>query len=177
MLFARSLLALAALAALQFAPGAPPKVGFIAHGPVGMKIEGASGQLALGGDADTLSLSLPVATLQTGIELRDKHMLVMLQSETYPTATLSVKRALIPHVPGDSSADIPAALTLHGQTRPVVIHCHLRQAEALDITATFALELTDYGIEPPSYLGVKVKPSVELSASVRLQDAAADIAK
>jgi len=30
--------------------------------------------------------------------------------------------------------------------------------------------MTAYGIAPPSYLGVKVKPEVELSASLRLDD-------
>ena len=66
-------------------------------------------------------------------------------------------------------SDAPATLTLHGQSRPVSVHY-----DAKDDGATFAthgalrVNMNDYGITVPVYLGVTVKPDVDVSASFRV---------
>jgi polyisoprenoid-binding protein YceI len=159
-------------APLQLSAGDPPTVSFVSHGPLGMKIEGASHTVTVIEEKESVLFTLPLATLQTGIELRDKHMHEALESEAFPLATLRVQRSALPALAADTEVqiDLPAELSLHGQTKPIVLHAKLRRAGALEAHAEWQLDLTAFGIKPPSYLGVKVKPEVEVAVSLRLTD-------
>ena len=61
--------------------------------------------------------------------------------------------------------DVPATVNLHGQTRPVTVHYEAkRDGAALIAHGKFHINMTDFGITVPSYLGVTVKPDVDVSA-------------
>ena len=147
-------------------------VSFQASGPAGMKIEGTTSDLTLADKGDSVVITVPLANLNTGISLRDKHMKEKyLEVPKYPSATLDVARtALKVPAAGDKvEIDVPGTVNLHGQTRPVTVHYEARRdGTALVAHGKFHINMTDFGITIPSYLGVTVKPDVDVSADFRV---------
>jgi polyisoprenoid-binding protein YceI len=159
--FGSSVAALGALASPSVA-----HVTFAAAGPAGMKIEGTTTDLAVSDDGATLSVDVPLANVSTGIALRDHHM-----REKYlevPSATLQVARSALklPAAGGGVEVDVPATLRLHGQSHPVTVHYEARSDSAgFSARGRFRVNMNDYGITVPSYLGVTVKPDVDVVAT------------
>ena len=68
-----------------------PAAGFHGRGPGGFGVDGKTHQLRIEDDGTTLKITVPLAGLQTGIGLRDKHMREKyLQVDKYPDAVLEV---------------------------------------------------------------------------------------
>ena len=144
----------ACIAVLLLAAAEPtvtrPEVLFVAHGSLGMRIEGKTPDLS-----------------ETGIELRDRHMREeVLEVERFPVARLRVARVRLPD--GDASGTAPAELTVHGQTHPVNVAFRVKPRSGYDVTASFRMDLREYGMKPPTYLGIAVKPDVDVSADFHL---------
>ena len=159
------------LAALVVAAAQPkisrPEVVFTAHGSLGMRVEGKTPQLSVTRNGDVLEFAVQLATLQTGIELRDRHMRdEVLEVQRFPVATLRVPNA--PLATASTSGTTRAELTVHGQTHPMEVSFQVAQRGGYDVTATFRMDLRDYGLTAPVYLGVKVKPEVDVSADFHL---------
>jgi polyisoprenoid-binding protein YceI len=72
----------------------------------------------------------------------------------------------LPPAGGSIEVDAPGTLTLHGKTRPVTVHYDAK-ADATGFAAhgKFRVNMGEYGITVPTYLGVTVKPEVDVSAS------------
>jgi len=153
-----------AVAALAARPGA--RVSFSASGPAGMKINGTTSDLSTSDDGQTVIVTVPLAHLATGIELRDKHMREKyLEVQTYPTASLSVPRSAVafPAVGATQTADLHGTVTLHGQTRPLTFHYSAtNDGGVYRVDATVHIDMRDFGIVVPSYLGITVKPDVDV---------------
>src|SRR5678815_69343 len=82
------LLALPLLAAPARVTG-EPSAGFHGRGPGGFSLDGKTNQLRIEDDGTTLRVTVPLASLQTGIGLRDKHMREKyLEVQKYPDAVL-----------------------------------------------------------------------------------------
>jgi len=144
-----------------------PEVVFTAHGSLGMRVEGKTPQLSVTRNGDVLEFAVQLATLQTGIELRDRHMRdEVLEVQRFPVATLRVPNA--PLATASTSGTTRAELTVHGQTHPMEVSFQVAQRGGYDVTATFRMDLRDYGMTAPVYLGVKVKPEVDVSADFHL---------
>lgn len=169
-LAACALLSDAALGALSAPSGA--KVGFQASGPAGMKIEGTTSDLNVTDDGTTLTIDVPLANLSTGIALRDHHMREKyLEVGKFPSATLQVARAALkmPAQGAGVELDVPGALQLHGQKRTVTVHYDAKgDGSGLAAHGRFRVNMNDYGITVPTYLGVTVKPDVDVVATFRL---------
>jgi polyisoprenoid-binding protein YceI len=163
-------LALVALvcAALPSAAAAPlrltqSEVTFLAHGSLGMRVEGKTGDLSAVEAPEGLEFQVQLATLHTGIDLRDRHMREeYLQVQQYPTARLRIPRSSVPK-PGPSDGTVKGELTLHGRTHPVDVLYHLKAASGYDVAASMQVDMRDFGIPEPKYMGVSVKPQVEIS--------------
>jgi polyisoprenoid-binding protein YceI len=144
-------------------------VSFRAAGPAGMKIEGTTPDLTVGDDGANVVITVPLANLSTGIGLRDHHMREKyLEVQKYPVATLTIARAALKFPRGGEQAvaDVPGTVQIHGQTRPVSVHYEAKgQGAAFDARGGFHLNMNDFGITVPVYLGVTVKPDVDVSAS------------
>ncbi|HEX4449024.1 MAG TPA: YceI family protein [Polyangiaceae bacterium] len=144
-------------------------VSFQASGPAGMKIEGTTSEMSVVDDGANVVVTVPLANLSTGIGLRDHHMKEKyLEVPKYPAATLTLARGVLkfPATGGEASGDVPATVTLHGQSKPVTVHYDAKGAgPGLDAHGTFRVNMNDFGISIPSYLGVTVKPDVDVSAS------------
>jgi polyisoprenoid-binding protein YceI len=158
-----------AIAHAALSSAADSHVSFQAAGPAGMKIEGTTPDLTVVDDGVNLVITVPLANLSTGIGLRDHHMKEKyLEVQKYPVATLTIARGSlkVPHGGEQTAADVPATVQIHGQTRPVSVHYEAKgQDAACEARGAFRVNMNDFGIAVPVYLGVTVKPDVDISAS------------
>jgi polyisoprenoid-binding protein YceI len=165
-------LALSPLARAALSGATDSHVSFQASGPAGMTIEGTTSDLNLEDKGDNIVLTVPLANLNTGISLRDRHMKEKyLEVPKYPSATLMVARSALKLPPtGDKvEADAPSSVSIHGQTRSVVVHYEAKKDGASFFAkGKFHINMRDFGIAVPSYLGVTVKPDVDVSANFRI---------
>src|SRR5215472_13064147 len=70
--------------------------GFHGRGPGGFSVDGKTNQLRVEDDGTTLKVTVPLASLQTGIGLRDRHMREKyLQVDKFPDAVLQVPWASV----------------------------------------------------------------------------------
>jgi hypothetical protein len=149
------------------------EVSFTALGPAGMKIVGTENEVKVFDNGPAVVVSVPLAKLQTGISIRDQHMRKYLQTEQYPMGELEVNRASIkiPR-PGESvTADAVGTMRLHGKTKPTPFHYTVsRDGTHLKVTGTTHVNMSDFGITVPSYLGITVKPDVEVATRFEVVD-------
>jgi polyisoprenoid-binding protein YceI len=155
--------------------GERTSVTILARGPAGLRIEGKGSEVSVEEDASTLLFSVPLAPLETGISLRDRHLREILEAEKYPSATLRVSRSALrfpgKHDPAEGTAD--AELTLHGQSRPVKVHyrAELGTGDITRVRGSFQLDMRDFDITAPSYLGITLAPKVEVRVEVAVKGA------
>lgn len=171
----RSLLLALILSAPAFAGWASAgdaTVSFNAVGPAGFKIDGKGDKLELTNDGTTLTVSVPLDSLDTGIDMRNRHMLEDLEAQKHPTVTLTVPlAALKAPAPGETaSAEARGTFGLHGQTKELPFTYKAScGAETCDIEASASLNVKDFGVKIRSYLGITVKPDVKIGAKFRLK--------
>jgi len=142
-------------------------VTFNAAGPAGMKITGTTSDLRVADDGQNIAITVALGQLTTGIDLRDRHMREKyLEVPTYPTALLTVARSAltIPAAGAPVDANVSATMTLHGKSQPVSVHYTAsRDGTTLHITGTTHIKMGDFNITAPTYLGLTVKPDVDVA--------------
>jgi polyisoprenoid-binding protein YceI len=147
-------------------------VAFQAAGPAGLKIEGTTSDLKVAEEGPNVTISVPLANLTTGIALRDRHMRdKYLEVPKYPEGTLTIARSALkfPANGEKAAGDASGMLKLHGQTKAVSVHYDAKaEGGAFAVQGRFHINMTDFGINVPIYLGVTVKPDVDVSASFRV---------
>jgi hypothetical protein len=157
----------------KLAKVAEPEVSFTLIGPAGMKIVGNGSALRVLDEGATVKISVPLAGMKTGISMRDKHMHEKyLETANFPTAELQVPRAAL-KIPaaGAVTQDTTGTLLLHGKNKPVTFHYNCSRLGAqLKVQGTMHLNMNDFGIQVPSYLGVTVKPDVDVVAQFEVSD-------
>ncbi len=149
-------------------------VSFTALGPGGLKIVGTTSDLQLSEADGNVTVRVPLANLDTGIALRNKHMREKyLQVQTYPNADLVVSRASLklPTGNGDSAGNASGNMSIHGVTKPVSFAYQTkRDGNHYHVTGTVHLNMNDYNIAVPSYLGVTVKPDIDVAVAFDAQE-------
>lgn len=168
-------LAWVALAAGTWTRVDEAKVTFAARGTAGFKLAGTTDQLSVRDDGANLTFTVPLKTVKTGIDLRDRHMNEKyLETQKFPDATLVLPRAAlkVPARDGETTqGEVTGTLTLHGVTRDQTVrYTAQRVGGAQRVSASFKMNFRDHGVNVPSYLGVTVKPDVEVQAAFRLQE-------
>ncbi len=148
------------------------QVGFEAKGPAGFKIDGSTGDLTVSEIGGNVIVTVALGNLNTGIDLRDHHMKEKyLEVPKFPAAILAVPRSGL-HMPGVGErieADVQGALTLHGETRPVSVHYDAKSDGSATVAhGKFHINMNEFGINVPTYLGVTVKPDVDVSANFQV---------
>ncbi len=160
-------LTVAGRAALGTASGA--KVSFSATGTMGLSFTGTTSELSVTDDGTNVVITVPFANMTTDNSLRDHHMKEKyLEVAKYPSATLTIARSAlkVPAAGAEAAGDAPGTLNLHGQTKPVTVHYTAKGNGAqIDAQGSFHVNFNDYGISVPNYVGVTVKPDVDVSAS------------
>jgi polyisoprenoid-binding protein YceI len=126
----------------------------------------ASGSRAFDG-----SLAVDLRTLDTGIGLRNEHLrenyLEVDRGPGFDTATLSEidLHGFNPDAP-EGTGSFTGSLTLHGVTQTVTGAVDIRRTDAgLLVKASFPVDLPNYGIRKPRYLGVGVKDTVQVEVA------------
>jgi len=140
------------------------------------KGEGAVAQLQIENSVLNGTLKFKMETLNTGIDLRDEHMKEKyLQVKQYPEATLTFKDFKLPESwtlksPTVKELTFAATLTLHGVEKPVA-GTFVIENQKLAGHANFEIKLSDFNIEIPNYLGVKVADVVKIVVTFTQMDA------
>lgn len=134
-------------------------------------------------DINTLtgSISIPVASLDTGIELRNEHLASpnWMDAEGYPDIIFKIKSVSDVKVESDNklSAKVTGDFTAHGVTKEVladVTMTYLVESEQtkerapgdlLGVQASFNIALSDYDIEN-MLIGQKVAEEVKIDISM-----------
>jgi polyisoprenoid-binding protein YceI len=124
------------------------------------------------------SVAVDLASLDTGIGMRNEHMRRTIEADKYPTATFKVTKV---HVPGNSlkantpiTGSVTGLMTLHGVTRTVQAPVDLtflpqqdakyRPGDWIAFSTDFKLKLSDYQITLPApVLGIKVADDLDIS--------------
>ena len=172
--------AVALVLALSSAAGAavtqtgPAAASFTGKGPAGFKLEGKSDQVLVKQDGTRVAVSVPLATLDTGIEVRNRHMREKyLETDKYPNATLLVERSSI-KLPAEGATVQGSGrgeMTLHGKTKPVTFQYVIRRENGVYVAeGRVPLNMKEFDINIPSYLGVTVKPDVETAVTFRFTE-------
>ncbi|MFO0678304.1 MAG: YceI family protein [Polyangiaceae bacterium] len=143
-------------------------VAFTAVGPGGLKIVGTTNQLSVKDSGSDYVVSVPLATLDTKIELRNKHMREKyLQTDKFPNAEIVVAKADVK--PG--SADANGTLKIHGKEKAIRFHYEAKKNGAVtQVTSTFKVNIEDFGIEKPSFMGATVKSDVDVAAAFAITE-------
>lgn len=142
--------------------------------PSFIKIRGqgrpAEGRVAF--DAGKLSgqFKFELASIDTGIGLRNEHMKdKYLEVQKFPTANLELKDVALPSewsLEKAKTDELPfvGSLNLHGVTREVSGKFHVTEAAA--VVAEFKIKLTDFAIQIPEYMGIKVADEVSVKVKI-----------
>jgi polyisoprenoid-binding protein YceI len=142
------------------------QVAFHAIGPAGLGIDGTGNDIKLDESAAAIDMFVGLKSLNTGIALRDRHMKEKyLETQKYPIAKLHVQKSNIrfPSGGGTVNAEGMGLLTLHGVTKRVPFHYAATGTEhSARVDGHLHVNMKEFGIEVPSYLGVTVKPNVEV---------------
>jgi polyisoprenoid-binding protein YceI len=161
------------LASADIKSNGPASVKFLAVGPAGLAINGTSSDLTASEKDGTLTIKAKLTNLKTGIGLRDKHLKGYLETEKYPEATLTVQRSALT-VPGhNQTAERKSSgkLTLHGVTKPLKFDYQAKRSSSdYLVQGRTQIDIRDFGIEVPCYLGVCVKPDVKISVKFKLRE-------
>lgn len=120
----------------------------------------------------TVDFYLDLTTLETGIGKRDKDMRRTLETGEYPFGEFFGKLVspFDPSSEAEQEAVVRGDFTIHGVTRQVEIKGVLEMTpEGLRVAAEWKLNLTDYDIEPPSLLIIRVDEVQQIRIEAILQ--------
>jgi polyisoprenoid-binding protein YceI len=131
---------------------------------------GPQGSFAVTSHSVTGTASFDLNSLDTGINMRDKHMKEKyLQVDKFPNAKLRITKMNLPSDPttGKLSAEnIPfeGTLSLHGVEKPITGIAQVESdSQKLKVGASFSLNVTDYGIEIPGFAGITIDNAVTVT--------------
>lgn len=162
------------LTAANFSGTSRATVKVYLKGPAGMNIEGQSAAVNVSDEANSIRFIVPLSTLDTGIELRNKHMREKyLETNKYPNAELVVARTDLT-LPADGQTvqrTVKARFTVHGKTKEVSVTYQIeRRATHFKFAGSFPFDMRDHSISTPSYLGVSVNPRGEIKVRGETDD-------
>lgn len=166
-----ALLALAGVADAKLTKSGDARIAFTAVGPAGLKFEGVTKDVSINDDGTTVTIVVPLANLATGIDLRDRHMKdKYLEVAKFPTAELAVPKASLKLDGGEGDAQ--GTFKLHGVSKPVSFHYNLTKSgdKAWTVEGKAKVNMKEHGVEVPNYLGVTVKPEVDVVAKFEAKD-------
>lgn len=174
-----ALLALLAIPSLAVADlqkiGANASASFTASGPAGLSIEGKTADMSLVEQGGILEFTVRLAGLDTGISLRNKHMREKyLEVQKFPAAVFKVQRSAIKLPAAGTTATSGSTngqLAIHGVTKSVAVSYKVTRVRAgFDVEGSMRLNIRDFGINVPSYLGVTVKPEIDVMVKLSVAD-------
>lgn len=158
----------AALAGLQI--DGKEKVSFHATGPAGFKIVGKTNQIQVEEREGGVVFTVPVASVKTGIKLRDRHMRdKYVEVSKYPNVTLqlSIADIRLPASAGETiEAQASGVFQIHGKSSQVIVSYIIKKKKKKKflLEGSFSFNTEEHGIKIPSYLGITVDPDMRAEA-------------
>jgi polyisoprenoid-binding protein YceI len=147
---------------------------FDVAGPGGINIHGKTNDLSASESGGKVKVKVALGALNTGINLRDQHMRdTYLEVGKYPNAIVEVQRSKLkfPAKGASASAQAPGSMTIHGVTKPVTIDYTAKsRGDKISVDGSTKIDMRDYGIVVPKYLGVGVEPDVGINVSFKVVD-------
>ncbi len=141
--------------------------------PSAIKIVGKGekphGNFIVAGHQVTGEAHFELATLNTGIDMRDRHMKEKyLEVQKYPEARLTITKMELPKDLSEGASISPAqftgSLALHGLEKSIVGTANIkREGNQVSLEAQFSLKIADYGITLPSFAGITMADEVQIS--------------
>ena len=126
-------------------------------------------------------VTVSVASIKTGIDLRDEHMRSAgwLNAESYPEISFEIKKVSDVKSLADNklSAKVSGSFTMHGVTKDVVAEATLTYldenettkqrapGDLLGVQAKFNVKLSDYGVNN-KVVGQKVSENIEIGVNL-----------
>jgi polyisoprenoid-binding protein YceI len=151
-----------------------PQVTFHADGPVGLNIDGWSSDLTAKETDGQIVVSAPLTNLKTDNSLRDKHLRKYLEvdKQGYSAARLTVSLADL-KLPDDQQTVTHHAkgkFWMHGKERSIDFDYRAKRTGSdFMVQGKTHIDIRDYGVEVPCYLGVCVKPEVKIKVTFKLR--------
>jgi polyisoprenoid-binding protein YceI len=123
-------------------------------------------------DAD-VQVEVAVDTMKTGKGKRDKEMIHMFHAEEFPTIVGTVPAAALRELKagGTETNDLPFSLAMHGITNQLVakVSAVADEDNKRSLDAAFDVSLKEFGLKPPSILGmIKVNDKVRIVSHISL---------
>jgi polyisoprenoid-binding protein YceI len=121
----------------------------------------------------TGTVQVPVASIRTGIELRDEHLqgANWLNASAHPNLTLEVtgiEGATSLEEGGRADCTIVGRMTVRGTTRPVRVRARAQMRDgAISVRARWRIQLSDFGVSIPAAVQAKVANEITLSVNIR----------
>ena len=140
----------------------------------GQSDEPCSGNYTLSGNKLTVAeFKMKLDKIETGIPLRNKHLREnYLHTDKYPDAVISIKKIDgLDQQRGSNGSKMDAYfpdLTIHGVTKAVPGAQY--KITGKKVQANFRLELMDFGIDRPAFMGIKVVDAVAVNVEFDLDD-------
>ncbi len=110
-----------------------------------------------------VAVSVRVSTFDSQNANRDSHMMEVTEAIKYPSVTFTSTSIKIDR--NELTAQVN--LTFHGVTKPMVIKCQFIKLNGkLEISGKFAIKMTDFKINPPSFLFIPVDDEIKMAFDI-----------
>lgn len=140
--------------------------------PVQVRTSGLQGVLTVDLVDGRPSLSPPTYVeveaqrLRSGNGLVDGELQRRLEWQKFPRIRAELKHSAAGSAPGKSR--LTGELTLHGVTRVLDVDVTLRQVDdrTIEVEGGRAIDMRDFGLPPPSFLMFRMRPDVQVRATL-----------
>ena len=136
------------------------------HGVFNTRIPGTATGVTANEDHGRITFTAPVAQLDTGNSMRNRHLRERFKADRYPNIVLVVERSRLKRVEDDQAVtgNVTGDFTLAGATRPVTIAYRVnRTGTDYHVHASFRVNINNFGLETPCFAGVCVDPNVDVT--------------
>jgi polyisoprenoid-binding protein YceI len=142
------------------------KATFSATGPAGLKIDGKAGKPEVSQDGGKLVIKVPLKNhIKTGIDLRDEHCGKAINVNTWTAASfiVPVDKLKIPDKGKTIKGDVTGDFKFNGVTKPLKVTYKAEgKGNEVKVEGDATFKYTDFNIKEQCYLGVCVKPPVDV---------------
>jgi len=126
----------------------------------------------------SVSLTVPVDSMKTGIDMRDDHLRneMWLDAKKYPTITFKSKKV---KDAGEGKLEVTGDFTMHGVTKEITVTVSGKQLDEVQakaakfpdgkwgkFTAEFDVKLSDYGVVVPEMAATKVNDTWKVKFAI-----------
>ena len=110
-------------------------------------------------------LRLPVRAMRSGNRLQDMEMQRRIEARRYPT--IDVRVGHVQSLDGSGRYRASLEVTAHGQTVPVEEDLVLQVEDGhLVVDGEHRFDMRDFGVDPPRFLALRVRPEVTVRAHI-----------